>query len=430
MSNYKMSQNGYILTLTFDRIVLLVRRNFVLIRVLLVVFVAFLSGKLVSKLRLPAILGWLIAGMVMGPYAFNVLSESIINNEIYRIVLMVLECSVGLMIGSELVFSKLKKTGVQIIVTTLFQSLTTFAVVTLSFGVVFYFMNIPLFLAVVFGGIALATAPAPALSIVSEFKTDGPVTNALIPMAALDDILAIVVFFTITSLVGAAYSGSSVSLVTTFVLMIILPIIIGVVVGLLAGVVLKNEERTLAKTVIMVILVAIVGIIFNEFILSEPVLNFMLIGMAFAATFSNMVTEERLDDIMSAFNPVLMFSLMVVIINLGAPLDYNLIFGAGLFTVLYIASRALGKYGGAYMGAKVTGMDDNVKKYLGFTLLPHSGVSLVFTGIAVTTISAFNAEAALILQGTIAAAAIINEVIAVILSKKAFEWAGEFGKAE
>lgn len=425
-----MSQNGYILTLTFDRIVLLVRRNFVLIRVLLVVFVAFLSGKLVSKLRLPAILGWLIAGMVMGPYAFNVLSESIINNEIYRIVLMVLECSVGLMIGSELVFSKLKKTGVQIIVTTLFQSLTTFAVVTLSFGVVFYFMNIPLFLAVVFGGIALATAPAPALSIVSEFKTDGPVTNALIPMAALDDILAIVVFFTITSLVGAAYSGSSVSLVTTFVLMIILPIIIGVVVGLLAGVVLKNEERTLAKTVIMVILVAIVGIIFNEFILSEPVLNFMLIGMAFAATFSNMVTEERLDDIMSAFNPVLMFSLMVVIINLGAPLDYNLIFGAGLFTVLYIASRALGKYGGAYMGAKVTGMDDNVKKYLGFTLLPHSGVSLVFTGIAVTTISAFNAEAALILQGTIAAAAIINEVIAVILSKKAFEWAGEFGKAE
>lgn len=425
-----MSQNGYILTLTFDRIVLLVRRNFVLIRVLLVVFVAFLSGKLVSKLRLPAILGWLIAGMVMGPYAFNVLSESIINNEIYRIVLMVLECSVGLMIGSELVFSKLKKTGVQIIVTTLFQSLTTFAVVTLSFGVVFYFMNIPLFLAVVFGGIALATAPAPALSIVSEFKTDGPVTNALIPMAALDDILAIVVFFTITSLVGAAYSGSSVSLVTTFVLMIILPIIIGVVVGLLAGVVLKNEERTLAKTVIMVILVAIVGIIFNEFILSEPVLNFMLIGMAFAATFSNMVTEERLDDIMSAFNPVLMFSLMVVIINLGAPLDYNLIFGAGIFTVLYIASRALGKYGGAYMGAKVTGMDDNVKKYLGFTLLPHSGVSLVFTGIAVTTISAFNAEAALILQGTIAAAAIINEVIAVILSKKAFEWAGEFGKAE
>lgn len=46
-----------------------------------------------------------------------------------------------------------------------------------------------------FGGIALATAPAPALSIVREFKTSGPVTETLIPMAALDDIVGCVIFF-------------------------------------------------------------------------------------------------------------------------------------------------------------------------------------------------------------------------------------------
>lgn len=67
-------------------------------------------------------------------------------------------------------------------------------------------------------------------------------------------------------------------------------------------------------------------------------------------------------------------------------------------------------------------------KYLGFTLLPHSGVSLVFTGISVSIISKFSHENTVIIQGTIAAAAIINEIIAVIIAKKGFEWAGEIGK--
>lgn len=70
-----------------------------------------------------------------------------------------------------------------------------------------------------------------------------------------------------------------------------------------------------------------------------------------------------------------------------------------------------------------------VKKYLGFTLLPHSGVSLVFTGIAVSVLQGPAPECAQIIQGTIAAAAVINEVIAVFIAKKGFEWAGELNKA-
>lgn len=66
-----------------------------------------------------------------------------------------------------------------------------------------------------------------------------------------------------------------------------------------------------------------------------------------------------------------------------------------------------------------------VTKYLGFTLLPHSGVSLVFTGIAVSTLTVVDASLASIVSGTIVAAAIINEIIAVIVAKFAFKWAGE-----
>ena len=151
----------------------------------------------------------------------------------------------------------------------------------------------------------------------------------------------------------------------------------------------------------------------------------MLIGMAFAATFSNMITEKQLVYIMDGFNPILGIAILIVILNLGTPLDYHLILGAGLFTFIYIVSRALGKYLGAYFGASITNSPKTVKKYLGLTLLPHSGVSLVFTGIAVSILAGQDKTSANLIQGTIAAAAVINEIIAVIFAKKGFEWAGE-----
>ena len=58
-------------------------------------------------------------------------------------------------------------------------------------------------------------------------------------------------------------------------------------------------------------------------------------------------------------------------------------------------------------------------------LLPHSEVSLVFTGIAVKTLSETDASVAALISGTIVAEAIINEIIAVIVAKFAFKWAGE-----
>ena len=63
----------------------------------------------------------------------------------------------------------------------------------------------------------------------------------------------------------------------------------------------------------------------------------MLIGMAFSATFSNMISEKRLEQIMKDFNPILGVAMIIVILNLGAPLDYHLILGAGLYTAIYLS---------------------------------------------------------------------------------------------
>lgn len=401
-----------------------------LLQWLMVLVLAALAGRLVSKIKLPSILGWLIIGMLLGPHALGLMPQPVLDTMWYKTTIMWMQCAFGLMLGTELVWKELKSYGRGLIVTTLTQSLGTFCLVALIFAIAFLMADVPVYLAFIFGGIALATAPAPALSIVNEFHAKGPVTNTLLPMAVLDDIVAIVVFFTVNSFVASSVSDGSVSLYMIPV-MIFLPVIIGLVTGLPAGWLLnkvRGRVQTLTVLLTGITLTAGIGWLVNTKMLSGITLNYMLIGVSFSAVFTNMVNKEQLAEITGYFQPILAVSLLAAIVDLGAPLNYHLILGAGFYTFLYIAARGAGKYFGARFGAKAMKMPDAVQKYLGLTLLPHSGVSLVFTGIACATLTSQPALAG-ILQGTIAAAAVINEIIAVIAAKKGFELAGEIERA-
>ena len=208
----------------------------------------------------------------------------------------------------------------------------------------------------------------------------------------------------------------------------LLPFVIGILTGLLAAFLMRHSKNVRLRFVLMLAFLCVsaaCGLMIDLYLFHSFSLNYLLIGMAFSATVANLVPEKEFADVLKLYNPLLSLSLIAVIVNLGMPLDYRLIAGAGLFTAVYILSRAAGKIGGAYLGGRITGAEPTVTKYLGFTLLPHSGVSLVFTGIAVSTLTAFDPSLADIVSGTIVAAAIINEIIAVIIAKFAFKWAGE-----
>ena len=107
------------------------------------------------------------------------------------------------------------------------------------------------------------------------------------------------------------------------------------------------------------------------------------------------------------------------------PLDYRYILSSSLFTVIYIVFRSLGKISFSYVGAKVTKSEDSIKKYLGLTLLPHSGVSLLFTEISINVLTVIVPSLVSIIQGTIASAAVIIEIIVVLLAKFALQKAHE-----
>ena len=391
-----------------------------------VLALAFVAGKLMTKIKMPSILGWLIVGMIFGPHALNLMPQNVLDAGWYKTIIIWMQCAFGVMLGSELIWSKLKTSGKALIATTLTQSLGTFAVVSLAFGIVFYFTNVPIYLAFAFGGIALATAPAPALSIVNEFHAKGAVTDTLLPMTVLDDVVGIAVFFTVNSLIARMASSGTIPLYMILV-MIFLPIVIGVIVGFPTGLVLKkcnSKISNLATLLCGITATMLMGQIVNSYLPFGITLNYMLMGVSFSAVFSNLITAEELSQLNNYFAPILGIALLTAIVDLGSPLDYHLILGAGLYTFIYIGARAFGKYFGARIGATFTHMPVSVRKYLGLTLLPHSGVSLVFTGIICSTLASAP-NLVKIVQGTIAAAAIINEFIAVIAAKKGFELAKE-----
>ncbi len=399
-----------------------------ILRIFAILCVAFICGRLVSKLKLPAILGWLIAGIVFGPYLAEVVTIEITESVWYKVFIKVFECFAGVMIGREIVFKKLARSGKQIIGITFIQSIGTFLFVSAVFSVVFLIADIPVYLSFVFGGIALATAPAPALSIVNEYRTSGPVTRTLLPLAAIDDVIGVVVFFTVISVIGGVNGGAQTSPIITVLGMIFLPFAIGIAFGFSASVLMKRVKGSNIRFCLLLLflsLSALCGLLIDFFLFGSFTVNYLLTGMAFSATLANLVPEDDLEDVLKMYKPILNLSLVVVIVNLGMPLDYRLIAGAGVFTAVYILSRAVGKIGCSYIGGRLTGADPAVTKYLGFTLLPHSGVSLVFTGIATSTLTAFAPELASVVSGTIVAAAIINEIIAVIVAKLAFKAAGE-----
>lgn len=403
-----------------------------IVRLVVVVLLAFGAGKVASMIKMPAVLGFLIAGMAMGPNALGLLNQKILDHSAYEVLVSFLECGMGLMLGSEMVWRKIRSYGKQIVVITLAQSLMTFFVVSLSFSAIFYFMNIPVFLGLIFGGIALATAPAPALSIVTEYKTDGPVTKTLIPLAVIDDVIAICVFLSVMGIVLQRTAGESIPGSLMF-LVVIFPIMIGIAVGWPVSVWLRKVKSSRERAGIVfggVIVTGIITLFVNTYLMPFPILNFMMSGMVYSAIFANRLDDTMLKDTMKYCTPVISACFTLIILNLGAPLDYHLILGAGIYTAVYIVFRAVGKIGGAALGAHLSHAAPTVRKYLGMTLLPHSGVSLVLTGIAISALTGEYSQYGDIVRGTIAAAAVINEVIAVFVARQGFKLAGEIGKAK
>ncbi len=396
-------------------------------------FVGLMLSRIAKKLSLPAVTAYLIAGIVIGPYCLGqlgVLGIGFISMEDVKSYSLVSDVALGFIafsIGNEFRLSQLKKTGKQATVIGIFQAIvTTLLVDAVLIGVHFMMPDkLSLPAAIVLGAVASATAPAATLMVVRQYKAKGPLTDILLPVVALDDAVGLMLFAASFGVAKALISGKVdlLSVVVEPILEIVFSLLLGFIMGLLITYFEKffhSRSKRLSMSVAFVFLTVALSMLKFEVFGIHIAFSSLLVCMMLGTVFCNFCdfSEELMDRLDRWTAPL--FILFFVIS--GAELELSVfrdiaIVGIG---VIYILSRSLGKYFGAFSSAKAVKCDDHIVKYLGVTLLPQAGVAL---GMAIKA-ETLGAEGMIVANITLFAV-LIYELIGPLLTKIALTKAGE-----
>ena len=404
----------------------------ILLNLSLSLFAGLILSRLCKKLQLPAVTAYLIAGVLIGPFllgSFGIpgLGFSMGEVEGYSIISDVALGFIAFSIGNEFRLSQLKRIGKQATIVGIFQAIfTTIIVDAALIGLHFIIPDkLPLSSAIILGAVATATAPAATLMVVKQYKANGPVTDILLPVVALDDAVGLVVFSVSFGIAKSIESGAvdTLSIILEPIIEVVLSLALGFVMGLLFDFMERffhSRSKRLAVSVTFVLLT--VGLSMIKFNIGNVHVSFssLLVCMMLGTVFCNKCefSEELMDRVDRWTAPlfILFFVLSGVQLELTVFSDWIVV----LIGVVYIITRSIGKYYGASISSKLSGCNENIVKYLGITLLPQAGVAL---GMALKS-SELGAAGDIVRNITLFAV-LIYEIVGPLLTKIALTKAGD-----
>ncbi|MFW5716504.1 MAG: cation:proton antiporter [Spirochaetota bacterium] len=382
----------------------------------ILLIIGYLIGKLAARVKLPEITGFIIAGILMGESVTGVIPRHM--GEDLSIVTEVALGLIALTIGGEFYSAKLKRLGGAIVVITLVQILATFGAVTVAMFV----LRMPLPFAMLIGAIATATAPAATVAIVQSLRARGRFVDYLYGVVALDDAGAVilfgVVFAVATGFIGEG-TGHGGELVLHAFREVGLSVLVGAASGFLIHALARrksNGNEVLIVTLGMLLLTTAFAIVFN--------LSPLLTNMAAGALVINMGPQNhRIFRFLEPFTPPV-YALFFVIA--GTELRPGILVQSEILILglVYIGARAIGKYGGVYVGARLSGVDKEIRTNLGICMLPQAGVAigLVLLIQASPLMSGLSPEYARIVDtmvNIILLSVFVNEIVGPPLSRGA-----------
>ena len=421
--------------------------------VAILLLVALLSTRLVRVLKLPNVTGYIVTGIIMGPFVFGLLfnnftydgiKEGIIYQHVDTInwVSTVALGFIAFSIGSSFKKATIKALGKRVLIITVLEALgaTTLVLITL---LVLHFIfpdYISIELVLTLAAIASATAPAATLMVIKQYQARGPLVDTLLPVVALDDAAALILFAVLFQLANTFASGVPLSLYTVLLkplIEIAISIASGLVIGLFISLMnrfFKSRNNRLIWCIFSVFAALGIYMLFKSPVFAGGFeLSSLLICMMAGAIYTNFVSDSnRTLDVMDRFtSPIYM---MFFVIS-GASLDLTIFFNRnGLIVVgiaiTYVVFRFMGKWLGAFTGASITRCEDKIKKYLGFALIPQAGVAI---GLATTAYTLFNrnpetAYAGSLILAIILTSTLVYELIGPMVAKFALNKAGEIPK--
>ena len=391
-----------------------------------------LMSRLAKKLNLPAVTAYLIAGLVLGPFALGLIKLPYIGFatlekvKTYEIVNQVALGFIAFTIGNEFRLAELKTMGKAAITVGILQAVITTIVVDIALVALHFIMPDVLSIssAITLGAIAAATAPAATLMVVRQYKAEGPLTKLLLMVVALDDAVGLMLFSLSFGIAKALEVGAL--SITSVVLEPIIEIVLSVVIGALGGVLLNFIEqffhsRSKRMSISIAAVMLIVGVSMLEFEVGGVKIGFslLLVAMMTGTVFCNIcdTSEELMSRVENWTGPL---NILFFVLS-GAELDLGILSNPMVLIVgvVYIIFRSTGKISGAYLSCAMEHTSDNIKKHLGITLLPQAGVAL---GMALT---AANLSDGAMVRNVVLFSVLVYELVGPTLTKRSLLAAGE-----
>lgn len=382
----------------------------------LILFSGLILGRAVKLIRLPNVTGYLIAGLIIGPYGFRLISANMVGD--LELISEMALAFIAFTIGSEFKLSYIKRVGMMPIVIAIFEGLIASVLVTLALVLA----GVDIEIALLLGAIASATAPAATVMVIKQYRTKGPVTETLLSVVALDDSVALILFGFASAIVTAMSSPGTASLTMTIVysiLEIVGSCAVGFLLGFLFTLPLRYFKKSSNRLIILTGFIFLGAALANMMGLS-PLLLCMCIGAMLVNGSPDAMEVFKLTD--SVTPPIF---LMFFVVS-GMNLNLTILPQIGLIGMIYIVVRVIGKISGAYIGSRLMKAPSVVRKYLGLSLIPQAGVAI---GLALITARILPQYAETI-QAVILGATFIYELIGPVTTKVSLQKAGEIPDQE
>ena len=407
---------------------------------LLSIALAMTAGLFVSRFakifKLPAVTGYLVAGIIVGPYVLGLIGIEglgFVSHEAVASLSLISDVALGFIafaIGNEFRLSQLKRTGKQATVIGIFQAVVATLFVDAALIGLHFILGpdkLPLSVAICLGAIASATAPAATLMVVRQYKAEGKLTDLLLPIVALDDAVGLVIFAVSFGIAKSVASGEAMTVVSILVnplAEIIASLLLGAILGILFSMAEKffksNSKRLSLAVTVVILAVALAKI---KFTIGEIHVGFspLLVCMMLGTVFCNMCDFS--EEIMMKTDKWTAPLLMLFFVLSGAELELSVFADIiiVLVGVVYILFRSAGKILGSRWSAGFVKCDANIKKYLGITLLPQAGVAL---GMATIARAGLGAEGVMV-ANIVLFGVLIYELVGPLMTKIALTKAGD-----
>jgi len=381
----------------------------------LIILFALLFGRFFKKLKLPALLGMLLIGIMLGPYGFDLISQDILNisSDLRMIALIVILIRAGLGIKKE----TLKKVGIPAVKLSFIPGLMegTAVIFAAMYLLKFEFVEAGI-LAFIIAAVSPAVVVPQMLTFIEQQKgAKKGIPTLVLTGASVDDVVAITIFSAFLSI----YGGQQVNILRQ-ILNVPLAIFLGIVLGTLISLFLiyifkKYHIRDTKKALLLLsfgILMNSVEHLLEGIVPIATLLGIMVIGFVIQERYS--ILGDRLS---TKFNKIWIFAELMLFVLIGAEVNINLAFESGLIGLVIIFLGLTARSIGVLLS--LVGTHLNIKEKA-FCVLAYTPKATVQAAIGAIPLAAGVASGELIL-----ALAVLSIVVTAPLGAVAIKAAGK-----